>query len=94
MADRQYLAVKFRPGDSRTFTYHWDGEPMAVGQEAKAPRKDGDGWSRVTVAAITTKPTAFETKALLGLAPSKDDEIIARANDEAEGLPHKPGLLL
>lgn len=27
---RQYVAVKFRPGDKRSYTYHNDGEPVKV----------------------------------------------------------------
>lgn len=67
---RQYVAVKFRPGDLRTYTYHNDGEPLKIGDEVMVPDNRSDGSKRVTVVGIDgPKPTAFETKAILGLAP-------------------------
>ena len=71
---RQYVAVKFRPSDKRTYTYHHDAEPVAVGDEVKVAKR-GDGWNRVAVVGIgETKPVGFETKAILGLAPPKEGE--------------------
>lgn len=63
---RQFVAVKFRRGDKRTWTYHWDGEPVACGDVVKVPDRYGDGWQRATVHEITDEPPAFDTKALLG----------------------------
>lgn len=69
----QYIACTFRKGDSRSYTYHNDGPPVAVGDEVKVPDK-GDGWKRVYVSAVgVPKPTKFETKAILGIAPPKED---------------------
>ena len=41
----QYLACKFRPADTRTYTYQWDGaEPFAVGDKVtvRGPRDEGN----------------------------------------------------
>lgn len=53
MSNRQFVACKFRPGDRRSYTYHWDGEPLAPGDEVKVPDKSGDGWSRVIVDSVS-----------------------------------------
>lgn len=63
---RQFVAVKFRSSDKRTWAYHWDGAPVACGDVVKVPDRSGDGWQRATVHAITDERPAFETKALLG----------------------------
>lgn len=71
---RQYIRVKFKWGD-REYTYHNDGPPVAAGQEVRVPDRSGDGWTRVTVTEIGVEPpTKFATKAILGLAPPKDEE--------------------
>ena len=64
--NRQYLAVKFKPDAARTYTYHNDGPPIAVGERVKVPAFRGDGWQPATVDAIVTEPPKFETKAVLG----------------------------
>lgn len=61
----QYLACKFSPVDSRSYTYHNDGEPLAVGDMVKVAARKQDGWQRVKVEAIVDKPT-FDTKPILG----------------------------
>ncbi len=64
---RQFVACKFRVGDTRTFTYHWDGEALADGDVVRVPDRSGDGWKKVYVAdAAAEEPTAFLTKAVLG----------------------------
>lgn len=66
----QYIACKFRPADTRTFTYHYDGvEPLKVGDMVKVPDpRSADGWKRVHVAELDVeKPTKFDTKPILGL---------------------------
>lgn len=63
---RQYVAVKFRPTDTRTYTYHNDGDPVSPGDEVKIKDRRGDGWSRVTVAEITDEKPPFETKPIIG----------------------------
>lgn len=47
MADRQFVKVKFRPRDAKSYTYHWDElSPLALGDEVRVPDRSGDGWSR------------------------------------------------
>lgn len=62
----QYVAVKFRPTDRRTYTYHWNGEPLAPGDEVKVAERDGDGWKRVTVDSVSWANPTFATKPILG----------------------------
>jgi hypothetical protein len=66
---RQFVAVKFKTWDKRTYTYHNDGEPVAPGDQVKIKDRGGDGWSRVTVVEVTDEAPAFATKPILGLAP-------------------------
>jgi hypothetical protein len=54
-----YVACKFRPEDSRSYTYTWDGDPLAIGDVVKVEDRSGDGWKRVTVASITDQPPPF-----------------------------------
>lgn len=71
----QYLACKFSPVDGCAYTYHNDGEPLAVGDMAKvASSRDPSAWKRVRVEAIVDKP-GVETKPILGKvedAPAQD----------------------
>ncbi len=53
---RQFVACTFRLGDSRSYTYHNDGEPVAIGDEVKVTDRDGVGWKRVHVVAIGDTP--------------------------------------
>lgn len=70
----QYIACTYRQGDSRSYTFHNDGPPVKVGDEVKVEDRSGDGWKRVYVSAVgVPKPTKFETKGILGLAPPKED---------------------
>lgn len=62
---RQYVAVEFRPGDVRTYTYHNDGEPVAIGDRVVISTKKGT--STVTVVALPTEKPKFDTKAIVGL---------------------------
>jgi hypothetical protein len=64
--DRQYVAVKFHPGDKRSYTYQNDGEPVKIGDVVKVPDRKGSGWMRATVTDLPFDKPAFETKAILG----------------------------
>lgn len=66
MTQRQFAACKFRSSDTRTFTYHNDGEPVAPGDVVKVPDRSGDGWRRVEVVSITDKQPPFSTKGIIG----------------------------
>ena len=68
----QYLVCRFHAHSSIGYTYQWDGEPLAVGDIVKVPDRSGDGWRRVAVTAITTKPN-FETKPILGKITEEDE---------------------
>lgn len=67
---RQFVSVKFRPGDTRSFTYVNDGDPVAIGDEVKVPDRHGDGWNRVTVCDLPPGPPnnfpVEKLKAILG----------------------------
>lgn len=62
---RQYVACRFNPWDQRTYTYHNDGPPVAVGDFAKVTDRSGDGWKRVEVMKVTDEAPPFETKPIL-----------------------------
>lgn len=65
-AHRRYIAVKFREGDRKTYTYHWDGtQTFPIGSTVKVPDRSGDGWNRVIVDGEVGKPP-YATKAILG----------------------------
>ena len=68
----QYVACKFRPADTRTYTYQNDGEPVAEGDWVKVAERIGDGWKRVQVASVTDEAPAFDCKPILGLYTAED----------------------
>ncbi|MGE4321966.1 MAG: hypothetical protein AB7E60_02930 [Sphingobium sp.] len=79
---RQYIACKFRITDARSYTYHNDGEPLAVGDFAKVEDRDGDGWKRVEVVAIGDEAPSFPTKPTLGkIEPEADGNTLNDFDD-------------
>lgn len=66
MSERQYLAAKFNPWDQRTYTYHNDGDPVAVGDQVVVPSRAGR--ATVTVEAVGVPRPKFDTKAIIGKA--------------------------
>lgn len=60
---RQFVIVKFRPYDRRTYTYHNDGTPVVVGQVVEVETKDGPTQAAVT--AVTDVEPTFATKPIL-----------------------------
>lgn len=90
---RQYVTVKFKEAEKRAYTFHNDGEPLKPGDEVKLPSrgsKDPDAWSRGYVATVNVeKPSAFETKGVMGLAPPKYRSLAGDGDDadapEAQG---------
>lgn len=62
----QFVTCKFRPTDTRTYTYVNDGDPVAPGDMVKVPDRSGDGWQRVEVVAIIDQAPPFECKPILG----------------------------
>lgn len=68
----QYVACKFRPEDRRSYTYHNDGEPVAVGDQVKIAGRDDDGWQRVHVVAVSDEKPSFDTKPILGKVEAEE----------------------
>lgn len=68
---RQYVAVRFRSWDSRTYTYHNDGAPVFAGDRVRV--ETARGVSVVTVESVDLMPPAFATKSIIGLAPEKPE---------------------
>lgn len=64
--NRQYVAIKFRMNDRRSYTYHNDGERMMRGDRVKVPDRSGNGWSAGQVVDVHYAKPAFPTRALLG----------------------------
>lgn len=62
---RQYLSVKFRPEDKRSYTYHNDGPPVAEGDMVHLSAR-GDGWTKGHVIAVNQHRPSFETKGIIG----------------------------
>jgi len=71
MTNRQFIACAFRKGDTRTYTYHNDREPVAVGDEVIVTTARGP--SKVFVSALIDEVPKFETKPIVGLAPQVID---------------------
>lgn len=70
-----YLACKFRDTDSRTYSYHYDGdEDFEPGDKVRVPDRSGDGWKVVTVAAIHFDEPEFPTKGILGRHVEEQDQ--------------------
>ena len=63
---RQFLACEFKPG-GRRYTYHHDGEPVAIGDLVQVETRGGS-IQRITVADISIEAPPYETKPILGLA--------------------------
>lgn len=63
----QYVAVKFRIGDTRTYTYSWDGEAFADGDVVRVPDRAGDGWNKVFVVSTTNEKPPYSIKSIIGL---------------------------
>lgn len=60
---RQYVAVRFRRGDRRTYTYHNDGPPVLPGDTVKINGREG--WTAVEVVEVTLDAPPFETKPIM-----------------------------
>jgi hypothetical protein len=82
----QFVAVKFNPKHSRTYTYQWDGPPVRPGQRVKVPDNSGDGWKAVEVVSVSSVKPAFDCKAILGLfdGADADAKILAAGDDRGK----------
>lgn len=68
MATRQYVAVKYREGDKRAYTFHHDGDPLSVGDRVSLDTGFG-----IVSEVNVPKPTRFDTKPIIGLSPKAED---------------------
>lgn len=64
--DRQFVAVKFSPSDTRSYTYHNDGERVALGDRVTVPTKRGQ--SSADVVDLPAEAPPFATKEIIGKA--------------------------
>lgn len=64
---RQFISCKFRTGDTRTFSYHNDGEPVAEGDTVRVPNRSGEGWTKVFVVTVDDPEPPYATKPIVGL---------------------------
>lgn len=74
MTNRQYVACKFRSSDTRTYTYHNDGAPLAVGDTVTVEDRGG-GSKRVEIAEIVPDAPKFPTKPVLAKIEPEPDAI-------------------
>jgi hypothetical protein len=68
---RQFVAVLFKPWDQRSYTYHNDGEPVAIGDSVIV--ETAKGTQTVTVSALPTAVPPFPTKPIIGKAPPEGE---------------------
>jgi len=63
----QYVKCRFRPTDSRTYTYTWDGDPLQPGEMVKVEDSRNPGsWKRVEVVETSDIAPSFACKPILG----------------------------
>lgn len=80
----QYVACKYREADKRSYTFHNDGEPVAVGDQVKIAGRGDDGWQRVFVAAVSDEKPAFDTKPILGKVEPEQPDLLGDGDDDLE----------
>lgn len=62
---RQYVEAKFRLNDKRAYTYHNDGDPLAVGDKVEVDSPRDEGKMTIHVVGISSRPPKFPTKPIL-----------------------------
>jgi hypothetical protein len=67
MTMTQFITCKFRPEDSRTYTYRNEGDPVFPGDMVKVADARSDSWKRVTVVDVNLPEPSFATKPIFGL---------------------------
>ena len=75
-----FASVKFREGDSRTYTYACD---LAVKPGDRVTVETKDGPKVVIVAAVDLDEPSFPCKPITGIAPLKPEPQIADGSDGA-----------
>lgn len=72
---RQYPEIKFREEDRRTYAYHWDGEPLRVGDMVDVEGRGGKPAS-VKIHFIGMEQPPFATKPIIGKSKPADGMLI------------------
>lgn len=75
-----FVSVKFREGDSRSYTYTCD---LAVAPGDRVTVDTKDGQKVVIVDAIALDEPPFACKPITGFAPQKDDGAPTESDDGA-----------
>lgn len=84
---RQFVVAKFRESDTRAYTYHNDGEPVAAGDVVRVTDRSGEGWKKVFVVSVNNETPPFATKPIIGRhvedvrEDAFDDADLERSND-------------
>ncbi|PTR06395.1 MULTISPECIES: hypothetical protein [unclassified Novosphingobium] len=86
----QYVSCRFRPTDTRTYTYVHDGAPLKPGDMVKVADARSDSWKRVEVVAVSDEAPPFTCKPVLGLAEDEGEAAPAdgAADISASDLPY------
>jgi hypothetical protein len=72
---RQFIECRFRANDGRSYAYHNDGEPVAVGDFVEVEVRGGKAFQRIEVIALLDRAPPFVTKPIKGKAePPKPAE--------------------
>ena len=74
MSNRQFIACVFRPGDTRSYTYHNDGDPVAVGDKVLVESPRDEGKMTIEVVKIVPEKPSFPTKPIIGKAPAAEEK--------------------
>ena len=69
---RQYVAVKFKPEYLRSYTFHNDGETIAVGDRIEVLTRRGPAIGEVVE--VTSEAPIFSTTRVLGPAPKEPEK--------------------
>jgi hypothetical protein len=59
----QFVSVQFQAWDRRSYTYHWEGEPLAIGDKVVVETKAGQ--VEVEVVTIRLDTPDFPTKPVI-----------------------------
>lgn len=79
---RQYVEVRYRRGDRRTYTFHNDGPAVMAGDTVKVPGRDG--WTAVEVVSVKLDQPPFDTKPIM--LPEEAPEAPAPSFGEGGGM--------
>ena len=70
----QFVKCVFRAGDSRSYTYANEGDPVASGDWVKVADNRSDGWKKVLVVDVTDEAPPYACKPILGIYSAEDAE--------------------